>query len=186
MPVQAVCEARPRAVEKAAMPIIESVLGQDEYPYRFALMYRGNHDSEHLNHHEAKALVRNCVWAVNPNCVQCIKYQDYAIMIDILPPLFCIGIARDFQRLSGYNLWTVRMGMDLTDQGIDSEDDISDDPNLDEEEEKQRKLRIKRKRHAEKAGLGQPEGEPKKSSDGGDEEGHNGAHEEESEMQEAD
>jgi hypothetical protein len=176
MPVQAICEARPKAVEKAAMPLIQSIFGKDDEPYRFSMMYRGKGDGDYLTQQEAKALIRNCIWSVNPNCVQCIKYQDYAIIVDILNPHFCIGIAKDFQKLAGYNTRAVRLGLDLTDLGEDSEDDISDDPTLDEESEKRRKLRIKRKRRAEKAGMNQPEGESKASRGGeeGDEEDEEG------------
>lgn len=163
MPVEEVCEAKPKAVEKAVLPLIEKTLGVGNQPLRFSLMYRGNNEVESLTQQEAIAVVRNCVWAVNPNCVQCIKYQDYAVVMHMLSPLFLIGICKDFQRLACYNTWTIKQGLDLTDLGEDSEDDISDDPDLDEDEEKKRKLRIKRKRRAEKAGLLQTEDDMKKS-----------------------
>ncbi|XP_059156521.1 uncharacterized protein LOC131941329 [Physella acuta] len=157
MPVEEVCEAKPKALEKAVLPLIEKTLGSSQLPLRFSLLFRGNNEMESLTQQDAKAIVRNCVWAVNPSCVQCIKYQDYAVVMHMLPPLLLIGVCQDFQRLAGYNTWTIRQGPDLTDLGEDSEDEISDDPNLEEEEEKRRKLRIKRKRRAEKAGLGQPD-----------------------------
>uniref|UniRef100_A0A0B6ZN89 THUMP domain-containing protein n=1 Tax=Arion vulgaris TaxID=1028688 RepID=A0A0B6ZN89_9EUPU len=183
MPVQAVCEARPRAVEKTALPLIQSILGADEQPHRFSILYRGRTENEYLSQHDAKAIIRNCVWSVNPNCVQCIKYQDYAIIIDILAPQFCIGIAKDFQRLAGYNTRAVRLGLDLTDLGEDSEDDISDDPNLDEEDEKRRKLKIKRKRRAEKAELEQPEGGEKRRPKSDDEDEEDESHGQEHDLQ---
>jgi len=49
--------------------------------------------------------------------------------------------------------YNMKQGYDLCGEEEDSEDDISDDPTLDWEDEKKRKLRIKRKRNAEKAQL---------------------------------
>lgn len=193
MPVLAVCDARAKAVEKAAYPFLEATLGAGEEPYRFSLMYRGHKDADSLTQHDAKNIIRNCVWAVNPNCIQCIKYQDYAVLVDILAPLFVFGLAKDFQRLGGYNTWTIRNGYDFTDQGEDSEDDISDDPTLDEEDEKRRKLRIKRKRRAEKAGTEHqdddekryPDLEPDEDMHGEEEDTHGEeGHKEDFEMQE--
>ncbi|RUS76053.1 hypothetical protein EGW08_016183 [Elysia chlorotica] len=174
LPVQRVCEAKAKAVEQAVKPILEDTIGQDEFPFRFSLIFRGHNGGEHLSKYESKSVIRNCIWALNPNCVQCIKYQDYAIIMDIFEPLFVMGVAKDFQQLASYNTWIIRHGI-KSDQGPDSEDEISDDPTLNEDEERKRKLRIKRKRRAEKAGLTQPEGDAKKSAeqiedgdDGGD------------------
>ncbi|GFO33235.1 THUMP domain-containing protein 1 [Plakobranchus ocellatus] len=162
LPVQRICEAKAKSVEHCVKPILESTLAKDEFPYRFSLIFRGHSGGEYLSNNEAKSVVRNCVWALNPNCVQCIKYQDYAVIMDVFDPLFVVGVAKDFQKLASYNTWIIRHGV-KTDLGTDSEDDISDDPTLSEEEERKRKLRIKRKRRAEKAGLAQREGEVKRS-----------------------
>ena len=164
LPVQRICEAKAKAVEQTVKPILEDTLGKDEFPFRFSLIFRGHSGGEHLSNNDAKSVVRNCVWALNPNCVQCIKYQDYAVIMDIFEPLFVVGVAKDFQKLASYNTWIIRHGI-KSDLGPDSEDDISDDPTLSEEEERKRKLRIKRKRRAEKAGLTQPEGGVKKTVD---------------------
>ncbi|CAG5130333.1 unnamed protein product [Candidula unifasciata] len=153
MPVQAVCEARPKAIEKAIIPLIEKILGVDDQPYRFSLLYRGNSEADHLTQQEAKFVVRNCVWAVNPYCVQCLKYQDYAVLLDIVAPLFCFGIAKDYQRLAGYNTWTIRMGLDLAEEKEDSEDEFSDNSTLDDQLERKRKIEFKKRRRAEMAEL---------------------------------
>lgn len=164
LPVQRICEARAKTVEQTVRPILEDSLGKDDYPYRFSLIFRGHSGGERLSNHDAKSVVRNSVWALNPNCVQCIKYQDYAVIMDIFEPWFVIGVAKDFQKLASYNTWIIRHGV-KSDLGPDSEDDISDDPNLSEEDERKRKLRIKRKRRAEKAGLSQPERDAKRSTE---------------------
>ena len=164
LPVQRICEAKAKAVEQTVKPILEDTLGKDEFPFRFSLIFRGHSGGEHMSNNDAKSVVRNCVWALNPNCVQCIKYQDYAVIMDIFEPLFVVGVAKDFQKLASYNTWIIRHGI-KSDLGPDSEDDISDDPTLTEEEERKRKLRIKRKRRAEKAGLSQPDGDVKKSAE---------------------
>lgn len=173
MPVQAVCEARPKAIEKAVLPLLESTFGKDDEPYRFSLLYRGNSEADHLTQQEAKFVVRNCVWAVNPYCVQCLKYQDYAILLDIVAPLFCVGIAKDYQRLAGYNTWTIRMGMDLSEQKEDSEDDFSDNSTLDDALERKRKLEYKRKRRAELAELNQSKVEKTGGQDANEQEMQN-------------
>ncbi|KAI8797593.1 uncharacterized protein LOC106052490 [Biomphalaria glabrata] len=165
MPVEAVCEAKARAVEAAILPSVLKKLGQTQDALRFSLIFRGHSTVNSLPQPEAKAVIRNCIWSVNPNCVQCIKYQDYAVLMHMLPPVFLVGVCKDFQRLGGYNTWTARQGPDLTDLGEDSEDEISDDPELEEDDEKKRKLRIKRKRRAEKAGLKTLESSLKKSTE---------------------
>ncbi|GFS07333.1 THUMP domain-containing protein 1 like protein [Elysia marginata] len=164
LPVQRICEAKSKTVEQTVKPILEDTLGKDEFPFRFSLIFRGHNGGDHLSNNDAKSTVRNLVWALNPNCVQCIKYQDYAVIMDIFEPLFVVGVAKDFQKLASYNTWIIRHGI-KSDLGPDSEDEISDDPNLSEDEERKRKLRIKRKRRAEKAGLSQPERGAKRSAE---------------------
>ncbi|GFO33236.1 THUMP domain-containing protein 1 [Plakobranchus ocellatus] len=170
LPVQRICEAMPKAIEQTLLPLLEETLAKDGHPHRFSLINRNHLGGENVSHSEAMKLARNCVWATNPNCVQCLKYQDYAVIMDIIEPLFFVGVVRDFQRLANYKTWLIQRGIDDTDAGPDSEDDISDDPNLSEEEEKRRKLRIKRKRRAQKMNMSHEENEVKKCLQGNQDE----------------
>merc|ERR1712156_1376969 len=132
--------------------MLENIIKED--PLRFSIQFFGGFRyCENMTQMEAAAIVRNCIWSLNPSCTQCLKYQDIAFTIDIVKPFFCIGYLYDFIKLGRYTTQGLRNGYDLSGEGYDSEDDISDDLTLDEEEEKKRKIRIKRKRNAEKAKL---------------------------------
>lgn len=150
MPVTGLCLSKPRDMELATIAALEKVIG-DDLPHRFSIQFYGSMEGENMTQKEAAAIVRNCVWSVNPNCVQCLKYTDLAITIDIVKPFFCLGHLYDFIKLRRYKTLSMKMGYDRTGENTDSEDEISDDPTLDEEEDRQRKMRIKRKRNADKA-----------------------------------
>jgi len=152
MPVHGLCIAKPREMEELSSSIVERLVNDDQI-HRFSIQFYGSMDGENMTQKEASAIVRNCIWAANPNCIQCIKYQEVAFTIDIIKPFFCIGYLHDYVKLRRYMTYNMKLGYDLCGEGDDSEDDISDDPTLDEEEDKRRKLRIKRKRNAEKAQL---------------------------------
>ena len=164
LPVQRICEAKSRIIEQTLLPLLEQTLAKDSYPHRFSLVNRSSFGGEGISFSEAMSLARNCVWAANPNCVQCLKYQDYAVVMNFIGPLFYVGVVREFQRLASYNTLVIRRGVDDRDQKPDSEDDISDDPTLSEEEDRRRKLRIKRKRRAEQLNMSKEVNEAKKQS----------------------
>ena len=161
LPVQRICEAKSRIIEQTLLPLLEQTLAKDSYPHRFSLVNRSSAGGEGISYSEAMNLARNCVWAANPNCVQCLKYQDYALVMNFIGPHFYVGIVREFQRLASYNTAVIRKGLDDRETKPDSDDDISDDPMLSEEEDRKRKLRIKRKRRAEQL---QEEAAAKKAS----------------------
>lgn len=152
MPVQEISCLTPRDVERAARPLLEKVFAGDE-SLRFSIIFHGKiqQDSKEMPRQSIEAVVRNIIWSINPNCVQCIKYQDYAVLLEVVDPLLFMGIAKEFNQLGRYNTSAAHHGRDLKDQEeFDSEDEISDDPELTEADNIKRKLRIKKKRRAEK------------------------------------
>jgi len=153
MPIHGLCLAKPREMEELSTTLADRLFNDDQV-HRFSVQFYGSMDGEHMTQREASAILRNCIWAANPNCVQCVKYPEVSFFtIDIIKPFFCIGYLYDYVKLRRYMTYNMKQGYDLCGEEEDSEDDISDDPTLDWEDEKKRKLRIKRKRNAEKAQL---------------------------------
>lgn len=144
MPVQVVCRAKLKEIERKVMPLLEETFGGEE-SIRFSFILHSKRAHADITMQEAEAAIRNCLWSVNPNCIQCLKYQDYGIMVEIIDNLVYIGIAKDFNQLGRYNTSCLLQGRDMKDTMTDSEDEISDDPNLSEDGNVKKKLEIKRK-----------------------------------------
>lgn len=164
MPVFGVSFPKPREMEDMIIPILEELIG-DQEPYRFSLQFYGSMDADNMTQKEASDVVRNCIWAVNPNCILCLKHVDFAFTIDILKPFFCFGYLLDFIKLRRYKSMSTKLGYDLSGETYDSDDDISDDPALSDVEEKNRKLKMKIKRQTELANLARMNGQLKKNAD---------------------
>merc|ERR1719158_615794 len=113
----------------------------------------GSMDGDGITQRDAYNIVRNVIWSINPNCVQCLKYHDKTFVLDMVKPFFFFGVMKDFVKMRRYMTGRNKFTYDISADQSDSEDDISDNPDLDLEEDRSRKINIKKKRIAEKKKL---------------------------------
>jgi len=88
MPIHGLCLAKPREMEELSTTLVDRLFNDDQV-HRFSVQFYGSMDGEHMTQREASAILRNCIWAANPNCVQCVKYPEVSFFtIDIIKPFF--------------------------------------------------------------------------------------------------